>query len=88
VKSARTRILSTRVPMLGALALTSMTAVLVLAAAPAGASTGVVVASDQFKWFYWIGIILAVSMVLWLIVTMVGYYVRVMRPKYRGRQQS
>jgi hypothetical protein len=82
VKSARTRILS-----LTALALTAMTAVLVLAA-PAGASTGVVVASDQFKWFYWIGIILAVSMILWLIVTMVGYYVRVMRPKYRGRQQS
>ena len=82
MKSARTRILS-----LTALALTAMTAVLVLAA-PAGASTGVVVASDQFKWFYWIGIILAVSMILWLIVTMVGYYVRVMRPKYRGRQQS
>lgn len=82
MKSARTRILS-----LTALALTAMTAVLVLAA-PAGASTGVVVASDQFKWFYWIGIILAVSMILWLIVTMVGYYLRVMRPKYRGRQQS
>jgi hypothetical protein len=87
VKPARTRILSTRIPLLGALVLTAMTAVLVLAA-PAGASTGVVVASDQFKWFYWIGIILAVSLVLWLIVTMVGYYVRVMRPKYRGRQQS
>ena len=84
MKSARTRILSTRTPLLGALALCA----LVAAATPAGASTGVVVASDQFKWFYWIGIILAVSMVLWLIVTMVGYYVRVMRPKYRGRQQS
>lgn len=82
MKSARTRILSLTI-----LALTSLTAVLVLAA-PAGASTGVVVASDQFKWFYWIGIILAVSMILWLIVTMVGYYLRVMRPKYRGRQQS
>ncbi len=87
MKSARTRTLSTRIPLLGALVLTAMTAVLVLAA-PAGASTGVVVASDQFKWFYWIGVILAVSMILWLIVTMVGYYVRVMRPKYRGRQQS
>jgi hypothetical protein len=82
VKSVRTRILS-----LVALALTASTAALVLAA-PAGASTGVVVASDQFKWFYWIGIILAVSMILWLIVTAVGYYVRVMRPKYRGRHQS
>ena len=61
---------------------------LVLSAAPAGASTGVVVASEKFKWFYWIGIILAVSLALWLIATAVGYYVRVLRPKYRGRQQS
>jgi hypothetical protein len=61
---------------------------LVLSAAPAGASTGVVVATDQFKWFYWIGVILAVSLALWLIVTAIGYYVRVMRPKYRGRHQS
>jgi hypothetical protein len=83
VKSVRTRILS-----LVTLALSASMAVLVLAAAPAGASTGVVVADQQFKWFYWIGIILAVSMVLWLIVTAAGYYVRVMRPKYRGRPQS
>jgi hypothetical protein len=83
VKSVRTRILS-----LVTLALSASTAVLVLAAAPAGASTGVVVADQQFKWFYWIGIILAVSMILWLIVTAAGYYVRVMRPKYRGRPQS
>jgi membrane protein YdbS with pleckstrin-like domain len=83
VKSVRTRILS-----LVTLALSASMAVLVLAAAPAGASTGVVVADQQFKWFYWIGIILAVSMILWLIVTAAGYYVRVMRPKYRGRPQS
>lgn len=83
MKSVRTRILS-----LVTLALSASMAVLVLAAAPAGASTGVVVADQQFKWFYWIGIILAVSMILWLIVTAAGYYVRVMRPKYRGRPQS
>ena len=82
MKSVRTRILS-----LVTLALSASMAVLVLAA-PAGASTGVVVADQQFKWFYWIGIILAVSMILWLIVTAAGYYVRVMRPKYRGRHQS
>ena len=82
MKSVRTRILS-----LVALALSASTAALVLAA-PAGASTGVVVADQQFKWFYWIGIILALSMILWLIVTAAGYYVRVMRPKYRGRHQS
>ena len=83
MKSVRTRILS-----LVALALSAAAATLVLVAAPAGASTGVVVADQQFKWFYWIGIILALSMILWLIVTAAGYYVRVMRPKYRGRHQS
>jgi zinc transporter ZupT len=82
VKSVRTRILS-----LLALALSASTALL-LATTPAGASTGVVLADQQFKWFYWIGIILALSMILWLIVTAAGYYVRVMRPKYRGRHQS
>ena len=83
MKSVRTRILS-----LVTLALSASMAGLVLAAAPAGASTGVVVADQQFKWFYWIGIILALSMILWLIVTAAGYYVRVMRPKYRGSHQS
>jgi small neutral amino acid transporter SnatA (MarC family) len=78
VKSVRTHI------TIVALALSA----LVLFAAPAGASTGAVLADQQFKWFYWIGIILAVSMVFWLIFTAVGYYIRVMRPKYRGRQQS
>jgi hypothetical protein len=77
VKSVRTHI------TIVALALSA----LVLMAAPAGASTGVVLANSEFKWFYWIGIILAVSMVLWLIATAVGYYLKVMRPKYRGRQQ-
>lgn len=79
MKSVRTRILS-----LVGLAVAALTVL----AAPAGASTGVVVANEQFKWFYWIGIILAVSMVGWLIATAVGYYLKVMRPKYRGRHQS
>ena len=86
MKSVRTRILSLVTLALSA-SMAASIAVLVLAA-PAGASTGVVVADQQFKWFYWIGIILAVSMILWLIVTAAGYYVRVMRPKYRGRHQS
>jgi hypothetical protein len=79
VKSVRTRLVSLVALAAGTLLVT---------AAPVGASTGVTLADDQFKWFYWIGIILAVSMVLWLIATLVGYYLRVMRPKYRGRQQS
>ena len=38
----------------------------------------------QAQWHYWIGFILAASMVLWLLVTLVGYYFRVIRPKHRG----
>jgi hypothetical protein len=68
--------------------LVTLSAVALIAfAAPAGASTGVV-ASEQFKWFYWIGFILAASLVLWLIATLIGYYVRVIRPKHRGRETS
>ncbi len=56
-------------------------------AAPAAAATPVL-ADDQFKWFYWIGFILAASMLLWLVRTLVMYYVRVIRPKHRGRETS
>jgi small neutral amino acid transporter SnatA (MarC family) len=84
VKSVRTRLVSLVALTMGALLVLATPA----GAAPAGASTGVVLADEQFKWFYWIGIVLAVSMALWLIATLVGYYLRVMRPKYRGRDQS
>jgi thiosulfate reductase cytochrome b subunit len=56
-------------------------------AAPAAASTPVL-ADERFKWFYWIGFILAASLVLWLLATLVGYYFRVIRPKHRGRETS
>lgn len=69
----------------------SMVALLALAA-PASAAPAIlgsaVLASEQFKWFYWIGLILAVSLVLWLLVTLAGYYFRVIRPKHRGREVS
>ncbi len=61
--------------------------VLVTLTAPAGAAT-TVLASDKYKWFYWIGFVLAVSFVGWLIAMAVGYYVRVLRPKWRGQKQS
>lgn len=61
-------------------------------AAPAGAAQGstssAVLAAEQFKWFYWIGFILAASLAAWLIGTAVLYYVRVIRPKHRGREVS
>jgi drug/metabolite transporter (DMT)-like permease len=79
VKSVRIRLVS-----LVALSLSALT----LIAAPAGAATPVVVANEKFKWFYWIGVILVVSFVGWLISTAVGYYLRVLRPKLRGRQPS
>jgi hypothetical protein len=56
-------------------------------ASPAAAATPVL-ANEKFKWFYWIGFILASSLVLWLLATLVGYYLRVIRPKHRGRETS
>jgi hypothetical protein len=56
-------------------------------ATPAGAATPVL-ANEKFKWFYWIGFVLAASLVLWLLATLVGYYFRVIRPKHRGRETS
>jgi len=78
VKSARARF--TYIATLSFVALMSL-------ATPAGAATPVL-ANNEFKWFYWIGFVLAASMVLWLLATLVGYYVRVIRPKHRGRPSS
>jgi uncharacterized membrane protein YciS (DUF1049 family) len=66
--------------------------VLAVSAAPAAAAPAIsdsaVLASDKFKWFYWLGILIAAGLVLWLLATLVGYYIRVMRPKHRGREVS
>lgn len=56
---------------------------LVSAAAPAGA--GPVLADDRYKWFYWVGPLLLVGAILFLLAVAAGYYIRVLRPKYRGR---
>ena len=61
--------------------------VLAVSAAPAAANT-TVLASDKFKWFYWLGFILAASLILWILATVIGYYLRVIRPKHRGRETS
>ena len=69
----------------------SMVALLALATPAAAApalSGSAVLADEQFKWFYWIGFVLVASLVLWLLATLVGYYVRVIRPKHRGRETS
>ena len=44
-----------------------------------------VVANDQFKWYYWVGPILALSFLGMMLMLVYGYYVRVLRPKWRGR---
>jgi uncharacterized membrane protein YkvI len=61
----------------------TMLAMLVVTAAPAGAAP--VLAADRYKWYYWIGPLLMVGAVLFLIALGVGYYLKVLRPKYRGR---
>jgi hypothetical protein len=67
---------------IAALSLTTL-AVIGVTAAPAGAAP--VLAAERYKWFYWIGPLLMVGAVLFLIALGVGYYIRVLRPKYRGR---
>jgi uncharacterized membrane protein YkvI len=59
---------------------------LVTLAGPAGAAP--VLADDQFKWFYWVGPLLVLSLIGIVLLIGVGYYVRVLRPKWRGQKQS
>lgn len=61
-------------------------ALVALAGAPAGAVTPIV-ANDKFKWYYWVGPILALSFLGMMLALVYGYYVRVLRPKWRGRRQ-
>jgi hypothetical protein len=65
---------------------------LVALAAPAAAAPtlagSLVLANEKFKWFYWIAFVLAASMALWLLRTAVMYYVKVVRPRNRGREVS
>ena len=60
-----------------------MLVVLAVVAAPAGA--GPVLADDRYKWFYWVGPLLLIASILFLLALGAGYYIRVLRPKYRGR---
>ena len=53
----------------------------------AGAAT-TVLANEKYKWFYWAGPLIALGLLGVLAAVGVGYYLRVMRPKWRGRQSS
>lgn len=59
---------------------------LVALAGPAGATS--IVADDQYKWFYWAAPLLVLSAFGVIGMLSLGYYVRVIRPKYRGRKVS
>ncbi|HEX5586741.1 MAG TPA: hypothetical protein VFZ17_05495 [Acidimicrobiia bacterium] len=52
-------------------------------AAPAGATP--ILADDDYKWFYWVGPLLVLSFIGLLIAIGIGYYIKVLRPKRRGR---
>ena len=67
-----------------ALGACTMTALFVLAT-PAGAAS-VVVANAKYKWFYWAGPLLGLSFLGFVGAFAWGYYVRILRPKWRGRQ--
>ncbi len=67
---------------------TLVACVLVVAlVAPAGASTGVL-ANEKFKWFYWIGFLLGASLIGVIVAFGVGYYMKLVRPRMRGRRVS
>jgi hypothetical protein len=77
-----------RVAYVVTLSLVTVAGLVAPAAAAPGVSGSAVLANEKFKWFYWIGFVLAASLVLWLLATLIGYYLRVIRPKHRGRETS
>jgi hypothetical protein len=56
-----------------------------MTAVVASSSAVLLLANDRYKWFYWVGPLLVITMVLILGALALGYYVKVLRPKYRGR---
>ena len=81
-----------RLPAVSVLAAALLVAVAAPAgAAPAGAASAgasPILAADAYKWFYWIGFVLVLSLIGLLFAIAVGYYVRILRPKWRSRQSS
>ena len=43
-------------------------------------------ADDQFKWFYWLGPLLAVGFLLMLLSMSSGYVRKILLPRLRGRR--
>jgi hypothetical protein len=70
-------------PLRSLLVTVSAVALVGLWSTPAWADT--IAAAKPKPWHYWIAPILALSAFLIVIALLVGYYVRVLGPKYRGR---
>jgi hypothetical protein len=47
-----------------------------------------ILADETYKWFYWIGFALVLSLIGFFALVGIGYYVRVLRPKWRGQRQQ
>jgi hypothetical protein len=47
-----------------------------------------ILADETYKWFYWIGFALVLGMLALFAAIALGYYVRVLRPKWRGQKQQ
>jgi peptidoglycan/LPS O-acetylase OafA/YrhL len=63
-------------------------AVALVASFATPASATPILADDDFKWFYWVGPVLVLSLIGLLLLIALGYYLRVLRPKWRGRAPS
>ncbi|HZR15086.1 MAG TPA: hypothetical protein VFC33_17765 [Acidimicrobiia bacterium] len=70
-------------PLRSLLVTLSAVVVVALGSTPAWADT--VAAAKPKPWHFWIAPILALGAFLIVIALLVGYYVRVLGPKYRGR---
>jgi hypothetical protein len=51
-------------------------------------SSVLILADETYKWFYWIGFALVLGMLALFAAIALGYYVRVLRPKWRGQKQQ
>jgi hypothetical protein len=47
-----------------------------------------ILADETYKWFYWIGFALVLGMIALIGLIALGYYLRVLRPKWRGQKQQ
>ena len=47
-----------------------------------------ILADETYKWFYWIGFVLVLGLIACVALIGIGYYLKVLRPKWRGQKQQ